>query len=81
MIREIVRPQNANIVIDIPQSYIGKEVEYIVFPIEIENEINYKAPQKKQLRGIFNQYKDNLKVELENEAWKLKIQKKYKIND
>ena len=33
MIREIVKPKNSNLVINIPDEYIGQEVEYIVFPL------------------------------------------------
>ena len=39
MIRELIRPQNEQLVINIPREYINKEVEVLVFPIlEQDNE-------------------------------------------
>ena len=34
MIREIIRPKDRNLTIKIPQEYVGKEIEYIIFPIK-----------------------------------------------
>ena len=34
MIREIIRPKDRNLTIKIPQEYVGKEIEYIIFPIQ-----------------------------------------------
>lgn len=33
MIRELIRPQNEQLIINIPKEYIDKEVEVIVFPV------------------------------------------------
>jgi hypothetical protein len=81
MIREIVKPENTNLTINIPEDYIGKQVEYIVFPID--NDINYEKDEHhsiSSLKGILNQYADPSKIKLENQAWKLHIQEKYKTN-
>ena len=59
MIREAIRPQCANFIISIPTSYIDREVEFIMFPLdeqELTKEISRKS--KKSLRGIFGQYTD-----------------------
>jgi plasmid replication initiation protein len=63
MIREVIRPQYTNITIDIPTSYIGREVEFIMFPLD-EQEItkDIKQEKKKSLRGVFNQYADRSKI-------------------
>ena len=68
MIREVIRPQKTNITINIPTSYIGRRLEFIIFPLdEDDKEIKYKG--KKSLRGVFNEYADNSKLLLENNAW------------
>jgi hypothetical protein len=33
MIRELIRPQNEKLIINIPKEYIDKEVEVLVFPV------------------------------------------------
>jgi len=70
MIREVIRPQYTNFTINIPTSYIDREVEFIMFPLD-EQEItqNTKKKKRKSLRGVFNQYADNSKISLEDNAW------------
>jgi len=67
MIREVIRPQYTNFTINIPTSYIDREVEFIMFPLD-EQEItqNIKKKKRKSLRGVFNQYADNSKISLDN---------------
>jgi len=81
MIREIIKPENTNLTINIPEDYVGKRVEYIIFPLENETkdeDNNIKSISS--LKGALQQYADPSKIELEDQAWKLHIQKKYKIN-
>jgi hypothetical protein len=33
MIREIIRPKSNNFTIQIPNEYIGREVEFVMFPV------------------------------------------------
>ncbi len=33
MIRELIRPQNEQLIINIPKEYVDKEVEVLIFPI------------------------------------------------
>ena len=47
MIREVIRPQDNSITINIPNSYINREIEFIVFPLD-EQEI----PQKREKQDI-----------------------------
>jgi len=70
MIREVIRPQYTNFTINIPTSYIDREVEFIMFPLD-EQEItqSIKKKKRKSLRGVFNQYADNSKISLEDNAW------------
>ena len=48
MIREVIRPQHTNFTINIPTSYIDREVEFIMFPLD-EKEITQDIKQKKYL--------------------------------
>ena len=82
MIREVIRPQYTNFTINIPTSYIDREVEFIMFPLD-EKEItqDIKEKKKKSLRGVFNQYADNSKISLEDNAWQNHIMDKFKQND
>lgn len=84
MIREIIKPKERHITINIPKSYIGKEIEYIVFPLEKENNISQKQTLNKDiksLRGSLNKYANLSKIESEGGAWKLHVKKKYAIDD
>jgi hypothetical protein len=47
MIREIVKPNNNNIVINIPDEYVGQEIEYIVFPLYKDIHQNHKKNRVK----------------------------------
>jgi hypothetical protein len=78
MIREIVKPENTNLTINIPEDYVGQEIEYIVFPIS-------KSSTKKvinnndieSLGGILNKYANPSKIELEDKAWELHVMDKF----
>ncbi len=74
MIREVIRPQYTNFTINIPTSYIDREVEFIMFPLD-EKEITQNTIEKntKSLRGVFNQYADSSKTILEDNAWQSHI--------
>ena len=82
MIREVIRPQNTNFTINIPTSYINREVEFIMFPLD-EKEVlnNEQGKNRKSLRGIFNKYSDSTKKNLEDSAWQNHIMDKFKAND
>ncbi len=79
MIREVIRPQYTNFTINIPTSYIDREVEFIMFPLD-EPEIVDKV--KKQnisiLGGSLNKYANPSKMDLEDKAWELHVMDKYK---
>ena len=79
MIREVIRPQNTSFSINIPTSYIDRELEFIMFPLD-EKEITQEIKQKnnKSLRGVFNQYADTSKITLEDDAWKNHTIEKFK---
>ena len=79
MIREVIRPQYNNFTISIPSSYINKDVEFIMFPLdepEIVNEI--KKQDISTLGGSLNKYANPLKMELEDNAWEQHVMDKYK---
>ncbi len=70
MIREIIRPQNINLTINIPTSYINRDIEFIMFPLsEQEVILDIKQTNKKSLRGVFNKYAKKSKVDLEDNAY------------
>ena len=79
MIREIIRPQQNQITVNIPDDYIDKEIEFIAFPIN--NNKTIKTKRKKSLRGVFNKYADISKISLEDNAWQNCIVNKFKQND
>ena len=82
MIREVIRPQYTNYTITIPTSYIDKDVEFIMFPLEErEIESHVQEKNKKSLRGVFNQYADSSKIAMEENAWQSHILDKYKLDD
>jgi hypothetical protein len=82
MIREVIRPQYTNYTITIPTSYIDKDVEFIMFPLEDrEIETHVQEKNNKSLRGIFNQYANSSKIALEESAWQNHILDKYKQHD
>jgi len=79
MIREVIRPQQNSFTINIPNSYIGREVEFIMFPLDEQEEI--KEPKQQNilsLGGSLNKYADSSKIDLEDKAWELHIMDKYK---
>lgn len=76
MIREIVRPEKTDLTIKIPNEYVGKDIEYIIFPVE-----NHKVSKEKKydigsLGGSLNKYADPNKIKLEENAWELHVMDK-----
>jgi len=79
MIREVIRPQQNSFTINIPNSYIDREVEFIMFPLDEQEEIKeVKQQDIISLGGSLNKYADSSKIDLENNAWELHIMDKYK---
>ena len=82
MIREVIIPKYTNFTINIPTSYINKEIEFIMFPLDETEMIQCNKKQnKKSLKGIFNKYADISKIALEDDAWQNHIVGKFKQND
>jgi len=78
MIRELFTPTTNHFHITIPNEYLGKQVEFIMFPLE-QHEIS--ATQKQDidaLGGCLNQYADVSKIPLEDSAWESYVMDKYK---
>jgi len=79
MIREVIRPQQNSFTINIPNSYIDREVEFIMFPLDEQEKIKeIKQQDISMLGGVFNKYADSSKIDLEDNAWELHIVDKYK---
>ncbi len=80
MIREIVRPKDNKLTINLPQEYVGEEIEYIIFPIKKhkpEKDVKEKNMDIGSLGGSLKQYANAQKAELENKAWELHVMDKY----
>ncbi len=80
MIREVIRPQDSSITINIPNSYINREVEFIVFPLD-EQETPQKIDKQdiSSLGGSLNKYANISKIDLEDSAWEKHVTDKYNI--
>jgi len=81
MIREIIKPTKNNINIQIPDEYINKKLEFIIFPLdEDENKREKSSTQNdiESLGGVFSKYADQSKRELEDKAWEMHVMDKYK---
>ena len=78
MIREILRPVSNNFTISIPNEYINKEVEFIMFLLEADKTVQKIEQDISILAGCLNKYADHSKMDLEDKAWELHIMDKYK---
>ena len=78
MIREIVKPKDNNLVINIPDEYIGQEIEYIVFPVHTAN-IKEKVTDKDidSVAGSLHKYANPSKMESEDKAWEMHVMEKF----
>jgi len=83
MVREIIKPTKNSINIQIPDEYINKKLEFIIFPLE-ENEktsndsSNQIENDIESLGGVFSKYADPSKRDLEDKAWEMQVMDKYK---
>ncbi|WP_297443040.1 hypothetical protein [Sulfurimonas sp.] len=78
MIREMIRPQYTSLNISIPTSYIDRDIEIIMFPVDEKNMDEKKlSTSNKSLKGVFSSYANKSLVDLEEDAWKQHIIEKY----
>ena len=79
MLREVIRPQYNNFTINIPNSYIDREVEFIMFPLDEQEKVQeVKYQDISILGGSLNKYANSSKIDLEDKAWELHVMDKYK---
>lgn len=83
MIREVIKPQFTSLTIEIPSSYIDRDLELIIFPLDEQDEMKKKSERihKESLRGVFESYAKEDKRALEDSAWQENIISRYKLND
>ena len=69
MIREIIRPEKEQLIIDIPKAYVNKEVEILVFPLQgiekkksIEPDANQELEEFRHLMAQLEESNINIKV-------------------
>jgi len=78
MIRELIVPSMNNFFITIPDEYIGKQVEFIMFPIEEGKPLKSQNEGLNALGGSLHKYANISKIPLEENAWEAHILDKYK---
>ncbi len=78
MIREIVRPTDHQLTIQLPQEYVGQQIEYIVIPLQFKHESS-KQPTTSldSVGGILHSYVAPEKIEQEASAWADHVMEKY----
>jgi hypothetical protein len=54
MIRTIVIPKNTDLHVSIPEEYIGKQIEILVYKTDEINSNRYKTEETRSLRGKLN---------------------------
>lgn len=62
MLREVIRPQHSNFTINIPNSYIDREIEFIMFPLdneEITKIENIPKSSKNIINSLFGALKNS----------------------
>jgi transaldolase len=69
MIREIIRPEKEQLIIDIPKAYVNKEVEILVFPLQgiekkksIEPDANQALEEFRHLMAQLEESNINIKI-------------------
>ncbi len=77
MIREVLKPTDKKLTITIPEEYVGREIEYIIFPLE---EVEIKNTNITSLKGSLKEYANRAKIDLEKDAWKNHLKEKYNID-
>ena len=79
MLRKVIRPQHNTFTINIPNSYLNREVEFIMFPLDEQEKVQEGIYQDiSLLGGCLNKYANSSKIELEDKAWELHVMDKYK---
>ena len=79
MIREIIKPMKNSINIEIPDEYINKKLEFILFPLDESAQVdNHIENDIESLGGAFSKYANSSKRELEDKAWEMHVVDKYK---
>jgi len=77
MLREIIRPQENSFTINIPNSYINREVEFIMFPLDNEDitKIDDIPKSNKNItNSLFGTLKDS---SIDQNDYKDYLEKKY----
>ena len=78
MIREIIRPQQNQIILNIPDDYINKEVEFIIFPLEEKNIIQNKNTSNSKKSNLTSSLFGALKnIQLKESDYKKYLEDKY----
>jgi len=77
MIREIIKPQQTKIIINIPENYINKEIEFIMFPLQKDKKFhndNISQPQSNITNSLFGALKN---ININENDYKKYLEDKY----
>ena len=78
MIREIIKPQQNQIILNIPDDYVNKEVEFILFPLEENNIIQNKNTSNSKKSNLTSSLFGALKnIQLKESDYKKYLEDKY----
>lgn len=73
MIREVIRPRGAQVTINIPESYIDRDIEFIMFLLDESPNMTQEQTNIASLKGVFASYSDKEKRHLEASAWQKSV--------
>ena len=78
MIREIVRPTDHQLTIQLPREYINQQIEYIIFPLQSNPKPSEQPTTSLDaVGGILHPYAAPEKIEQEASAWAEHVMEKY----
>jgi hypothetical protein len=71
-IREIRHVESGRIMLDLPKTFWGQQVEVIILVLQEET-----PPQKKSLRGCLQRYANPALIQQEQDAWQEAVREQY----
>ncbi|MCC5928314.1 MAG: hypothetical protein JJU28_03620 [Cyclobacteriaceae bacterium] len=66
MVRQIFIPNQTTLILEIPESFVGKRIELLAFEVEEDSSIIYKNIDKSEKLNRLNESLEGYKVDLSN---------------
>ncbi|KIM10300.1 MAG: hypothetical protein KU37_10910 [Sulfuricurvum sp. PC08-66] len=79
MIREVITPQSTDFYLKIPQEYLNRPVEFLMFALDEQSVMPTSSSDIASLAGSLNRYADPTKIALEDGAWEAHVIEKYRL--